>query len=74
MRNMYGVAEFLNDRRTARAIPHRLAECGYHTVPNPDRKDGLWLVETRRIPVYGRRELTRREQIDAARNLTVGGR
>jgi hypothetical protein len=74
-RNMTAVLEFLNDRRTSRAIPHRLDECGYDMVPNPDRpKDGLWPVGTRRTPIYGRRELVRRDQIEAARALSGGHR
>jgi hypothetical protein len=36
---------WLEDRRNARKIPHRLEECGYVPVRNPDdKRDGLWYV------------------------------
>ena len=60
----------VSDRAVRRQIPHRLAECGYEMVGNPDRpKDGKWPIGDRRLIVYARRDLSRRDQILAARGL-----
>jgi hypothetical protein len=63
-------AEWLSDRRSRRAIPHRLERCGYVSVRNPDRKDGLWKINGDRQIVYAKMSLSVQEQITAARKLT----
>lgn len=69
-RQMHEMVGFLTDVKVRRQIPHRLGECGYEMVANPDRpKDGRWFIGDRRTPVYARRELSRRDQIVAARDL-----
>jgi hypothetical protein len=75
-RQRHTVLDFLSNHRTARQIPHRLGECGYDSIPNPGRPaDGLWTINGRRTQVYGRRTLSRKEQIERARGLmTTGGR
>jgi hypothetical protein len=37
-------AQWLKDRRNARAIPHRLEDAGYVSVRNPAAKDGMWKI------------------------------
>ena len=39
------VAEWLLERRSRRALPHRLERCGYVAVKNPDAKDGAWKMQ-----------------------------
>ena len=36
---------WINDRKSNRAIPHRLEKCGYIVVRNPDTTDGIWKVK-----------------------------
>jgi hypothetical protein len=59
--------EWLNDRRSARQVPHRLEVAGYVRVRNPDAKDGLWRVAGRRQVIYGLHDLPTRDLIVAAR-------
>jgi hypothetical protein len=55
----------------ARKIPHRLEECGYVPVRNPDdKRDGLWYVSGKRQRVYAKQELALRDQIAAATKLS----
>jgi hypothetical protein len=58
---------WLCDRRSSRAIPHRLEDCGYEAVRNPDAKDGLWRINGRRQVIYARKELSAQEKQRAAR-------
>jgi Bifunctional DNA primase/polymerase, N-terminal/Primase C terminal 2 (PriCT-2)/Family of unknown function (DUF5906) len=58
---------WLTDRRTRRVIPHRLEKCGYVSVRNPDAESGMWKVKGNTTPIYARRELSPRDQIEAAR-------
>jgi hypothetical protein len=64
-----GFANWLRDRRNRRAIPHRLEQCGYVAVRNPDAKDGLWLIGGARQVIYAKSELSVSEQIAAAQRL-----
>jgi Family of unknown function (DUF5906) len=54
---------WMHDRRNRRVIPYRFEECGYVSVPNPDNKQGLWVINGRRQVVYGRRDLEQRALI-----------
>ncbi|HXT25778.1 MAG TPA: hypothetical protein VN749_13225, partial [Candidatus Eisenbacteria bacterium] len=48
----------------------RLKEAGYDVVRNPDDKhDGQWKIAGKRQTVYALRELSIRDQIEAARAL-----
>jgi hypothetical protein len=68
-------AEWLQDRRNSRQIPHRLEAAGYVRVRNPaDARDGQWRVHGRRQTIYARRELSLRDQIAAATALCMEGR
>ena len=62
-------ATWLKDRRNARIVPHRLEECGYAAVRNPDHIEGRWRIGDRRCPIYSKRTLSIRDQIAAARKL-----
>jgi hypothetical protein len=37
-------AEWLNDRKNRRAIPHRMEKCRYLLVRNKGADDGLWVI------------------------------
>lgn len=62
-------AEWLRDRRSSRRLPHRFEECGYVPARNPDAQDGLFKVNGKRCVVYAKREMSVREQVEAARSL-----
>jgi hypothetical protein len=62
-------AEWLRDRRNARKVPHRLEECDYVPVQNPDSKQGLWRIGGKRQAVYSKRSLSLRDRIAAASQL-----
>ncbi len=63
--------EWLADRKSRRAIPHRLESCGYAPVRNPDAKDGFWKHGGRRQVIYAKISLSLREQIAAARDMVA---
>jgi len=54
----FGLRDWLDDRRNARAIPHRMRSCGYAMVHRTGTKDGYWHVGGRRLTVYARKELS----------------
>ncbi len=60
---------WLQDRKNRRAIPHRLEQCGYDRVGNPEASDGIWRINGRRLPVYARNQQSDREKLAAARAL-----
>jgi hypothetical protein len=62
-------AEWLKDRRNRRTIPHRLEDAGYVPIHNRDAKSGLWKLNGKQQAVYGQRELTERDRIQAVREL-----
>jgi hypothetical protein len=67
-----GVGEslaFLNDRKFARQIPHRLHEVGYEQQRNDTAKDGLWKIDGRRQAVYVRQDLALHARHDAVKAL-----
>ena len=66
--------EWLQDRRNARQIPHRLESAGYIPVRNDGQADGRWKLSGKNIVVYGRRELSVRDRIGAASRLCREGR
>jgi hypothetical protein len=64
------IANWLEDRRNARAIPHRLERCGYVAVRNDvDKAKGLWLISGRRQTIYALASLSGTERIRAASEL-----
>lgn len=62
----------LDDVKHRRAIPKRLADCGYVAVANPDASSGRWRMGTGKTSIYGRKELTESQRLDAARLLATG--
>ena len=67
------IVDWLRDRRNRRTIPHRLEQCGYVPVRNPDdARDGQWKINGKRQTVYARQTLSLRDQIAAAQALRLG--
>jgi hypothetical protein len=63
-------AEWLRERKNSRKIPHRMGDCGYVAVRNPDAPtDGLWKLGARRQVIYAKNELTERERMACASKL-----
>ena len=60
---------WLSDRKNRRVISHRFEACEYLPVRNPNRKNGLWVINGERQVVYAKQVLPLREQIAAARKL-----
>ncbi|HEY1864973.1 MAG TPA: hypothetical protein VGG77_15085 [Roseiarcus sp.] len=62
------VLEWLLDRKSRRAMPHRMARCGYVVCPNPNADDGLWRIDGRRQTLYAKEELSPDERLNAAKD------
>ena len=62
-------ADWLEDPKNQRAIPHRFEKCGYVSVRKPDRKDNLWRINKKRHVIYVLSDLSYRDQLEAAENL-----
>ena len=62
-------ADWLEDPKNQRAIPHRFGQCGYVSVRKEGRKDNLWRINGKRHVVYVLSGLSYREQLEAAENL-----
>ena len=69
-------ADYLQDRKNSRRIPHRLESCGYVAVRNDAAKDGLWKMTAGRQVIYAKADLSLRDRIIAAEKLCInqGGR
>ncbi len=59
-------AEWLRDRRNSRKVPHKMEECGYKSVRNPNSKSGRWKVDGKDAVIYVRKELSIRDAIISA--------
>jgi hypothetical protein len=57
------IADFLEDRKNRRIIPHRMKACGYVPVRNDVPKDGLWKIGGARQVIYAKEELTKFQQL-----------
>lgn len=62
-------AAWLKDRRSSKAINHRMETAGYSRVVNDTAKDGQFKIGSKRVAVYGRASLPIRERLAAARLL-----
>jgi hypothetical protein len=62
-------ADWLMDRRNRRTIPHRLERCGYSCVRNENARDGYWVVNGTRQPIYAKNTLSTQDRLAAAREL-----
>jgi hypothetical protein len=60
---------WLGDRKNRKAVSHRLENCGYLAVNNPDPDDGLWRISGRRQVVYAKKVLPLGTQLQAAEAL-----
>lgn len=58
--------EWLLDRKSRRAIPHRMERCDYARCRNPDADDGLWMINGRRQTLYAREGLSPEQRRQAA--------
>jgi hypothetical protein len=65
-------ADYLEERKNRRQIPHRMEAVGYVAVRNDGAKDGLWSVGGVRMAIYARQELSRRDQLAAASRVVSG--
>lgn len=63
-------ADWLQDRRNSRQVPHRLEEAGYTAVRSPYAKAGRWRVWGRQVVIYARTGLTEKQRMTAAERLT----
>jgi hypothetical protein len=64
--NRAAAMEWLLDRKRLRSIPYRLERCGYRAYRNPDRADGLWIINDQRQTLYAKTTLTPEERKTAA--------
>ena len=65
-----GLKNWLQDRKNARQIPHRMKTAGYVAYRNPAAKDGLWKIRRRRQVVYVKEELSVPERQRAVEGLS----
>jgi hypothetical protein len=61
-----GFAEWLQDRKNARRVPHRLEAVDYVPVRNPNDTEGRWKINGRRHTIYGRATISERDRLKAA--------
>ena len=64
---LHDLADELRNRKSRRALPHKMERVGYVPVRNPDADDGLFKIGGRRQVIYANRTLTTADQIRAAR-------
>src|SRR5262245_54269577 len=62
-------AEWLSERKSFRALPHRLEHRGYVSVKNPDAQDGVWKIKGDRQRIYARAALSPERRAAAAKAL-----
>jgi Primase C terminal 2 (PriCT-2)/Family of unknown function (DUF5906) len=69
------IAAWLQDRRNARQVPHRMETVGYVSVRNEaDQRDGLWKIDDNRCVIYALKTLSLKERLIAAAALVAEGR
>jgi hypothetical protein len=61
--------EWLRDMGKRNIVPHRLTECQYVAVTNPNAKDGFWKANKRRYVIYTRLDLPPDQRVVAAAAL-----
>jgi hypothetical protein len=64
-------AEWLEDRKNHRIVPHRLSEVGYVPIRSDGTQDGRWVIEERRQMVYAKATLSLIDQKAAAKRLQL---
>jgi hypothetical protein len=68
-RGFHDFAEWLQDRRNRRLIPHRLESVAYEPIRNRGSKDGRWKVHGHNVAVYAKTALTIRDRLAAAAGI-----
>ncbi len=63
------LARLLEDRKSRKAVKHRMEDCGYVALRNPDSKQGLWTINGKKQVVYVRAELSDRDRFKATTDL-----
>jgi DNA polymerase III delta prime subunit len=61
--------DWLNERKNARQVSHRLDTCGYQMLRNPKAKDGNWKIAGKRQVIFMREELSFNEAMLAAKKV-----
>jgi hypothetical protein len=59
--------DWLYEPKSRRVVSHRLEDCGYIRVSNPDNLQGLWTVNGKRCVIYARKDLSAADRIRVAR-------
>ena len=67
--HLYDLASWLPERKSRRAIPHRMAQAGYIPVRNSSDKSGLFKIMGSKQAVYAQKDLSLHDQIKAAQEL-----
>ena len=67
--SIFGIANWLTDRKNRRLIPHWLGVVGYVPVRNEARGTGLWVDAGVRQVVYAKKNLELRERLKAVTAL-----
>lgn len=65
----YDFKTWMEDRKNARKLSHRLEAAGYVPVRNPDQSDGRWRRGSSSITIWGRQDLPVRDRLVAARGV-----
>lgn len=60
---------WLYERKNARNVGRRLADCGYVPVRNPGDAEGRWMVMQKRVTIYGSIEVPEGDRLRAAEKL-----
>jgi len=63
---------WMGDRKNGVKIMHRMADAGYEPIRNPDATDGRWRIGGKRRTVYGRRTLSKADQLALAATIVRG--
>jgi hypothetical protein len=67
-------ANWLQDRRNSRQVPHRMEAVGYVPVRNTGQSDGRWKVAKKNVVIYARKQLQLCDRIAAASKISTVGR
>jgi hypothetical protein len=70
--DLIGVApalDWLYAPKSRRIVGHRLEDCGYVRVDNPDSNQGLWRVKGKRCAIFARKDSSASDRLKAARAL-----
>jgi hypothetical protein len=60
---------WLKDRKNRRLIMHRLENCNFVRITNPDAEDGLFKIGDKRQAIYGHKGWSTKDQLEAAQQL-----